>query len=148
MKPRPRLVLDTNIWISAFLARGPPSEIVRMAEERLVEVFVSLEMLDEINRVLQYEKIMEILERSRTRSSTVMGTITRLSSIVDVKAEVHVVEEDPSDNHVLACAKEAGAQFVVSGDRHLLTLGRYGKTRILGASAFLQIQRARRRRKD
>jgi putative PIN family toxin of toxin-antitoxin system len=148
MKPRPRLVLDTNIWISAFLARGPPSEIVQMAEERLVEVFVSLEMLDEINRVLQYEKIMEILERSRTRSSTVMGTITRLSSIVDVKAEVHVVEEDPSDNHVLACAKEAAAQFVVSGDRHLLKLGRYRNARILGASAFLQIQRARTRRKN
>ena len=148
MKPRPRLVLDTTIWISAFLARGPPSEIVQMAEERLVEVFVSLEMLDEINRVLQYEKIMEILERTRTVSSTVMGTITRLSSIVDVKAEVHVVEEDPSDNHVLACAKEAAAQFIVSGDRHLLTLGRYGNARILGASAFLQIQKARKKRKN
>jgi len=148
MKPRPRLVLDTNIWVSAFLARGPPSEIVQMAEERLVEVFVSLEMLDEINRVLQYEKIVGILKRSRTRSSTVMGTIARLSSIVDVKAEVHVVEEDPSDNHVLACAKEAAAQFIVSGDRHLLTLGRYGNTKILGASAFLQIQRARKRRKN
>ncbi|MGA2239759.1 MAG: putative toxin-antitoxin system toxin component, PIN family [Candidatus Bathyarchaeia archaeon] len=148
MKPRPRLVLDTNIWVSAFLARGPPSEIVQMAEERLVEVFVSLEMLDEINRVLQYEKIVGILKRSRTRSSTVMGTITRLSSIVDVKAEVRVIKEDPSDNHVLACAKEVDAQFIVSGDHHLLTLGGYGNTRILGASAFLQIQRARRRRKN
>ncbi|MGD0550830.1 MAG: putative toxin-antitoxin system toxin component, PIN family [Candidatus Bathyarchaeia archaeon] len=144
-KPRPRLVLDTNIWISAFLTRGPPSEIVQMAEERLVEVFVSLEMMDEINRVLQYEKIIGILKRTRTRSSTVMGTIARLSSIVDVKAEVHVVDEDPSDNHVLACAKEAGAQFVVSGDRHLLTLGRYGNAKIVGASGFLQIQRTRKR---
>ena len=148
MKPRPRLVLDTNIWVSAFLARGPPSEIVQMAEERLVEVFVSLEMLDEINRVLQYEKIMGILKRSRTRSSTVMGTITRLSSIVDVKAEVHVVVEDPSDNHVVACAKEAHAQFIVSGDRHLLALGRYGNARIVSASAFLLIQSARKRKKD
>jgi hypothetical protein len=48
MKPRPTLVLDTNIWISAFLAHGPPSIIVQMAEERLVQVFASLEMLDEI----------------------------------------------------------------------------------------------------
>jgi len=117
-----------------------------MAEDRLVEVFVSLEVLDEINRVLQYEKIMEILKRSRTRSSTVMGTIARLSSIIDVKTEVRVVEEDPSDNHVLACAKEAGAKFIVSGDRHLLTLGRYGNAKILSASAFLQIQRKTRRK--
>jgi len=106
MKPRPTLVLDTNIWISAFLAHGPPSEIVQMAEDGLIQVFASLEMLDEINRVLQYEKIIGILKRSRTRSSTVMGTIVRLTSIVDVKAEVHVVVEDPSDNHVLACAKK------------------------------------------
>jgi len=135
MKPRPKLALDTNIWVSAFLSHGPPSEIVQMAEDGLVHVFASLEMLDEINRVLQYEKIIGILKRSRTRSSTVMGTIARLASIVDVKTEVHVVVEDPSDNHVLACAKEAHAQFIVSGDRHLLALGRYGNARILTLSA-------------
>ena len=71
-----------------------------------------------------------------------------MPSIVDVKTEVHVVQEDLPDNHVLACAKEARAQFVVSGDRHLLTLGRYWNARILSASAFLQIQRARKRRKS
>jgi putative PIN family toxin of toxin-antitoxin system len=130
------------------LARGPPSEIVQMAEDRLVQVFASLEMLDEINRVLQYEKIVGILKRSRTRSSTLMGTIARLSSIVDVKTKVHVVEEDPSDNHVLACAREASAQFIVSGNRHLLTIGRYGTARILSASAFLQIQRTRKTKRN
>jgi putative PIN family toxin of toxin-antitoxin system len=104
-------------------------------------------IMDEIKRVLRYEEIMGILKRSRTGSSTVMGTITRLSSIVDVKAEVHAVAEDPSDNHVLVCAREADAQFIVSGDRHLLTLGRYGNAKILGASEFLQIQRAGKRRK-
>lgn len=130
------------------MARGPPSVIVQLAEEGLVQVFASLEMLDEINRVLQYEKIVVILKRSRTRSSTVMGTIARLASIVDVKTKVHVVEEDPSDNHVLACAKGTGAQFIVSGDRHLLTLSRYGNARIVSASAFLQIQGTRRRKKN
>jgi putative PIN family toxin of toxin-antitoxin system len=119
-----------------------------MAEDGLVQVFASLEMLGEINRVLQYEKIIEILHRSRTRPSIVMGTIVRLSSIVEVKRKVHVVQEDPSDNHVLACAREASAQFIVSGDRHLLTIGRYGTARILSASAFLQIQEARKTKKN
>jgi predicted nucleic acid-binding protein len=76
-----------------------------------------------------------------------MGTIARLTSIVDVKREVHVVVEDPSDNHVLACAKEAHAQFIISGDRHLLSLGRYGSARIVSASAFLQIERPRKKKK-
>jgi putative PIN family toxin of toxin-antitoxin system len=119
-----------------------------MAEDKEVQVFASLEMLDEINRVLHYGKIIDILNRSRTRSSTVMGTIARLSSIVEVKKKVHVVEEDPSDNHVLACAKEASAQFIVSGDRHLLTIGRYGTARIIRPSAFLQIQRTRKTKKN
>lgn len=50
---------------------------------------------------------------------------------------------DPSDHHhVLACADEAHAQFIVTGDRHLLALGRYRNAKIVSASAFLQIQKA------
>jgi len=116
-----------------------------MVEDRLVQVFTSLDILQEINRVLGYEKVLGILRRSRRDRSSIMATVVSLSSLVDVKARVHAIEEDPSDNHILACAKEVSAQFIVSGDRHLLQLGHYENTRILTASRFLEIQRISRR---
>ena len=113
-----------------------------MAEDRLVQLFASLDILQEINRVLKYEKIPRILKRSRIEPSSIMATIVSLSSLVDVKTAIHAIEEDPSDNHVLACAKEASAQFIVSGDRHLLRLGHYENIKILAASNFLEMERS------
>jgi predicted nucleic acid-binding protein len=51
---------------------------------------------------------------------------------------VQAIEEDPTDNQVLACAKDARADFIISGDRHLLQLEAYEKVRVLTASSFLE----------
>ena len=122
-KQRPKLVLDTNIWVSAFLAKGPPSRVVQMVEDRQVQAFVSLECLQEIHRVLEYEKILKILKKSGKQPGSIMATIVRLCSLIEMKSRMNAVKEDPVDNLVLACAKDAGADFVISGDRHLLKLG-------------------------
>jgi putative PIN family toxin of toxin-antitoxin system len=116
-----------------------------MAEDGLVQIFVSLDILEEINHVMEYEKILRILKRSRMEPSSIMATIVSLSSLVDVKAKVQAIEEDPSDNRILSCAKEASAQFVISGDRHLLQLQNYESIRILTASSFLKMQSVSRR---
>ena len=117
-----------------------------MAEQGRFQVFASLDILQEIRRVLEYEKILRILENSRTEPSSIMTNIVSLCSLVDVKARVDAMEEDLSDNHILACAKEANAHFIVSGDRHLLQLGQYENIRILAASRFLEMQRIPRSR--
>jgi len=109
-----------------------------MAERGTVEIFVSMELLQEISRVLRYDRIAEILRRSGTRPHTVMETIVKLCSIIDVRVVSRVIQEDPSDNRVLACAKQADAQFLVTGDHHILRLGQYGRTKIVNASAYLR----------
>jgi len=144
-KRRPKLVLDTNVWVSALLTRGSPSGVVQMAEGKLVQFFISVDVLQEINRALQYEKISRILRRSRIEPKSIMPTIMSLSSLVDVRTHVGAIEEDPSDNRVLACAKEVDVQFVISGDRHLLRLGQYEGIKILTASAFVKMARSARR---
>ena len=90
--------------------------------------------------MLEYPKIQKVLKQSDVEASSVMATILSLSSLVDVTESVHAIPEDPSDNHVLACAKKAGAQIVISGDRHLLQLGNYDDVRILTASRFIEQQ--------
>jgi putative PIN family toxin of toxin-antitoxin system len=116
-----------------------------MAEDKLVQIFASLDILEEINHVLGYDKILRILKQGRMEPASIMATIISLSSLVDVTAKVHVIEEDPQDNRILACAKQASAQFIVSGDRHLLQLGHYEEIRILTASGFIEMQRFSKR---
>jgi predicted nucleic acid-binding protein len=52
---------------------------------------------------------------------------------------VEVVEQDPDDNRILECAQAAASEYIVTGDQHLLSLGRFGKTRIIKAAEFLEI---------
>jgi len=109
-----------------------------MAENKLVQVFASLDLLQEIHRVLEYEKIQRILKQSRRAPNSIMATVVSLSTLVDVRSTVHAIQEDPTDNQLLACAKDATAQFIVSGDRHLLQLGEYENIKILTATSFLE----------
>jgi len=107
-----------------------------MAEDRQVQLCVSPGILDEIRRFLEYEKVLSILRRSGIESSGIMTTIISLCSPVDVTSTVHLVQEDPTDNQVLACAKDAAADFIVSGDRHLLNLGKFENIAVLTATSF------------
>jgi putative PIN family toxin of toxin-antitoxin system len=113
-----------------------------MAEDKKLQLFASLDMLDEIRRVLEYEKVLSILRRSGKQPSSIMATIISLCSLVDVRSTMQAVQEDPTDNQVLACAQDATADFVVSGDRHLLKLGKFEKVTILTASSFLERNRS------
>lgn len=108
-----------------------------MAERRNIEAYTSLEILEEINRVLHYDRVLKILQRSRTDTRTIMAIIIRLSSIIDVKSKVHAITEDRSDNKILACALDADADYVVTGDCHLAELEEYRGIRIVTAAGFL-----------
>jgi putative PIN family toxin of toxin-antitoxin system len=117
-----------------------------MAERKQAEIFVSRDILSEINRVLRYEKITKILERGNQDVTELMSTILALSTLVETESKVQVITEDPSDNMFLACSRDAGAEFIISGDQHLLQLGRYGEASIVSPSAFLNlIQRPTRK---
>lgn len=115
-----------------------------MAEDKLIQIFVSPDILKEINRVLEHEKIVRILKRSGTQPSSIMTRIFSLSSLVEGRVTVKAIEEDSADNRILSCAKEARAQFIVSSNHHLLQLGMYDNIRILSASSFLRTQNASR----
>lgn len=119
-----------------------------MAERKQAEIFVSRDILGEINRVLRYEKIAKILECGNQDVTALMSTILALSTLVETESKVQVLTEDPSDNMFLACAHDAGAKFIISGDAHLLRLGRYGEASIVSPSVFLnQNQRPTRKPK-
>lgn len=112
-----RVVLDSNVLISALHFGGKPEELLLLANQGGIELFVSPFILDETARILQ-----EKLVWKETQIRAVLRLIKEVATVVDPKRMFNVIPEDEADNHILACAVEARADFLVTGDkRHLPT---------------------------
>jgi len=100
-------------------------------------VYMSKEILLEISKVLTYPKIKKIIEGSEIGAKQILCIIVENTTMVDSKIEVKLIAEDPQDNKILECALAAGADYVVTGDSHLLKLGKFKQTTIITPRAFL-----------
>ncbi len=133
-----RVVLDTNQHISAIIRpNGHPAQIVKLWRVGLIELAISPAILEEFEAVVYRPRIQqkynlsdadiaEYLEVLRTFAVLVPGTIT-----------VNAVPDDPDDNIIIACAIEAEADMIISGDQHLLSIGSYQRVPIVKAVEFL-----------
>ena len=134
---KPKLVLDSNVLISAIVFGGKPREILDPAVKGRVEVAISNAILDEINVVLggkkfQYpEKIVRAL----------IAEIESLSDLVEPGKRINAIQDDPEDNRVLECAVASGASVIVSGDSHLLALRTFDQVSIMSPDEFLRQQK-------
>ena len=136
---KPRLVLDSNIWISALVFGGKPREILEMATKGLIDVVVSDDILEEIKGVLAGKKFQYPAKIVRA----LVGEIEDLAELADPAQKIEVVTEDPEDNRVLECAVESRADAIVSGDSHLLALRGLGRIKIVRPDGFLRRRRKR-----
>ncbi len=136
-----KAVLDTNVVISAVIKEeGPPGQILRLLlqEQQFVSV-TSLEILAEIKEVLGREKIRKYHGWTDEQIDTFIVFMYVRSLVTESELSVKVIAEDPDDNKFLACAQEGKADYLVSGDDHLLALKVYEGTRIISPTAFLTI---------
>ncbi len=138
-----KIVLDTNVWVSALLWGGKPAEIVRAAEDRKIRIFISEEIIVEISRVLGYPKLERIYQTEGLCREDLVEQVLRIGEFAEVTQKVNVIHEHPADDKFLECALAAGADFVVSGDKHLLKVASFGKTGILSVGEFIHIQNAK-----
>jgi len=132
--PQYNVVIDTNVMVSALLkSTGAPSKILDSWVQGRFVLIVSQEILDEYFEVLVRKAIEPDLVGVLSRR------MTRYAHLVRPKERLNVVEQDASDNKFLECALEAYAEYIVSGDRHLLDLKRFGETEIVTPSRFLKL---------
>ncbi len=136
MGEKTKVVLDTNVWISIFFNKILSEEFSSLFEK--VDVFISEEILKEIARILEYPKIKSVLVRAGVDSRYVLEEIVRRSKIVNPKKKLEVVEDDPEDNKFLECALESRAEYIVSGDKHLLKVGEFEGIKIVSPRDFLE----------
>jgi len=131
---RLRVVLDSNVLISGFLFGGPPAELLKLAQGGSLQVFTSMAVLDEVRDVLCRPKFG--LQTSQVL--LLMGEIHQFCEIVTPSVKVKEIVEDPDDDVILACALTARADMIVSGDNHLLKLGRWKGMDILSPADAVQ----------
>jgi putative PIN family toxin of toxin-antitoxin system len=131
--PRRRVVLDTNVLISAIGWNGPERRIYRACLDGEVELCTSESLLQELSRVMTYPK----LGFSPEDRQAMLETILRIALVASEPPVVSAVGADPDDDAVLACAVATGADIIVTGDSHLLALGRYRGIPIVRASAVV-----------
>lgn len=130
-----KIVLDTNIFVSSvFWEKGNPHRIVELAIDKKIEVFTSVEILQELERVLKrdFDEPDELIQRQ-------IGLIFEYASVIVAGKKVDVVKADPDDNKILECAIACGADYIVTGDKHLLDIKEYEGTKIVKAREFVEI---------
>ncbi|MGB9716999.1 MAG: putative toxin-antitoxin system toxin component, PIN family [Thermoproteota archaeon] len=133
-----KAVLDTNILVSLLFKKAIARKFSRLMEKEDVESYSSEEILRELARVLTYPKIEEIFRKAEIDKRTALESLIERLKIVNPKVKVDVIKRDPLDNKVLECAIEAGAKYIISGDKHLLKLKKFRKTEILTAREFFE----------
>jgi uncharacterized protein len=132
----PRVVFDTNILFSAVGWLGNPHYCVQAARQRQCLSLTCEAILDELREKLRLKRNL-----SASKAAEVTDEICAFSKIVTPPGTLKVISADPDDDAVLECAVFGQATHLVSGDRHLLTLGTYQNIRIVQAAAFLNLLR-------
>lgn len=131
-----RVVLDTNVLVSALLFTGVASEIVPLWQKEAITVLLSREILDEYLRVLAYPKFQ--LSEEEIKSALKEGFLPFVQ-VIKPGTRIHVAKRDPSDDKFLECAVAGKADVVISGDKELLAIRHYRGVRIQTPSQFLEI---------
>lgn len=126
-----KAVFDTNVLVSALFWRGTPHHCFLAAQAGLFELIISDEILNELRRVLSLK-----LRLPPAEVEEAIKSILAIAQRVEVTETVMIVREDPTDDKFLSVAASAKADFVVSGDKHLLRIGEFRDIRIISTSHF------------
>ncbi len=128
-----KVVLDTNVFISAVFFNGPPYRILQAWQSGELEVAVSQEILSE------YQRVGEILahQHSRIDLNPVLNFVIEHAKVYNPAKLKEPVCEDPDDDKFIACALASGCGIIISGDKHLLNVSGYQEIEVLKPRQFV-----------
>ena len=127
-----RVVIDTNVLVSALIDDGKPRKLVIELLDKHT-VILSRQMLAELADVLSRDKFTV----TSSHVDRFVSSLVRMSKIVPDNARFKVVLVDHDDDKVLNTAYAGKAEFIVTGDRHLLVLEKFKKTKIVNVNQML-----------
>jgi uncharacterized protein len=130
-----RVVIDTNVVVSALLFGGTPGRLIDCWRTGRIQPFASPTIVEEYLRVLAYPRF----ELSEAEIEYLLyRQVLAFFEPGDPETGPAVIPEDPSDDAFLYCAVAARACAIISGDHHLLDLGNFRNIPIVTAAQFLE----------
>lgn len=133
------VVCDTNIFISACIRpTGAAHEVLGRWMDEAFELVISSPLLTELEDVSSRAKFASVLARAPSAVQDMLRALAlRAEQVVPV--DVTIVADDPDDDLILGTAIAGDANYIVTGDKHLLVLGTYGGIEILSPRQFLDL---------
>ena len=135
-----KAVLDTNVLVSSLLVKvGLPPAVVDAWRQRQYLLVTSPDLIAEVRATLNYPRLRRKYLFTAEDVEQLISLLEQDALVVPGRAQVEgVIPDDPADEKVLACAVDAEADAIVSGDSHLLALGEYQGIPVLTARTFLE----------
>ncbi len=132
-----RAVIDTNVLLSGLLWRGPSYALLEQVRNGAVTFISSPALLAELAQVLARPKFDTVLSRSNSSRQQMLAQMRMLAEVIDPPPLAQPVCRDPDDDAVLALARAAQADVIVSGDDDLLSLASFDSIPILNPAQAL-----------
>src|SRR4030042_4677008 len=132
-----KIVLDTNVLISALIKAGSPRELFfkitggknsLISSKNIIEEFVEVSNDPKIRQYVGEEEVVEFLR-----------VLSKSAKLVRIRSHFKVIKEDPEDDIMLRTAVDGKADFIVSGYKHLLSLGNFRGKQVVTITRMLQI---------
>jgi len=134
-----KITLDTNVLISGSFWTGDSFKILELIDSHKIECILSKDILDEYFRVAKSDELVEKIKDKHLVILKTIESIIRNSIIVAPTKKLDVVKDDPDDNKILECAVEGNTDFVITQDKHLLKLKKFGDIQIITPKEFLGV---------
>jgi len=129
-----RVVIDTNIYISAIFWDGKPREVIDLGRDGKITIFTSLDIEKEIAG-----KLKTTFKLAEEDVNQILLDFSTFTLPIRISKQLIVVQGDPGDNKFIECAVECKANYIISGDRHLLNLKEYEGIKLIKSSDFLKV---------
>lgn len=127
-----KVVIDTNVFISAFGWGGTPLKIIELLENGEIKNCISEDILAELCSALSYSK----LDFPQKLQADILEFILAFSEIYEPKKHLSITS-DPKDNKFIECALSAHARVVITGDKGLLSIKQFRGIKIITPEEFL-----------
>jgi putative PIN family toxin of toxin-antitoxin system len=128
-----KVVFDTNIFISAFVIPGGKAEAAYShALRKDFTLCSSVAILTETA-----QKLKEKFGWQQDKITSLLKAIAKVATVIKTEPHLHLLADEP-DNRVLECAEAVAADFIVTGDKHLLLLKHFQNSNVVRLSDFLK----------
>lgn len=134
---RPKVVFDTNVLVSSLIRSGKPRELWNEVLEGKIRLVTSDELFSEFSKVIRRTKFRKYTTQSDMARFLIL--LRQHAEVASIKTRFKAIKQDPYDNIVLETSYSAEADYIVSGDKHLLALEEFKETKIVTIDEMLQI---------